>query len=126
MNCTGLEKDGNLKFLTSWQSLPQNKASKLGTFFGTLGILQTRYYYSKSKKTTQSHYYPYHLRKVLRCIQITIFAIQMYSTLKPQDVFNFNYCVGISYIEGLIQALNFCPVTQISHHILFNYDENQL
>ena len=34
MNCTGLEKQGNLKLLT-WWSLIQNKASKLGTFFGT-------------------------------------------------------------------------------------------
>ena len=35
MNYTGLEKQGNLKFITLWQSLLENKASKLGTFFGT-------------------------------------------------------------------------------------------
>ena len=33
MNCTGLEKQENLKFLT-WYSPLQNKALKLGTFLG--------------------------------------------------------------------------------------------
>ena len=41
MNCTGLEKQGNLKFLTLWWSFLQNKASKLGTFLGTVGIKTT-------------------------------------------------------------------------------------
>ena len=30
MNCTGMEKQGNLKFLTLGYSLPQNIASNLG------------------------------------------------------------------------------------------------
>ena len=39
MNCTGLGKQGNLKLLNLQWSLPQNKASKSGTFFGTPGSL---------------------------------------------------------------------------------------
>ena len=34
MNCTGLGKQRNLKFLTLWQSFLQNKESKLSTFLG--------------------------------------------------------------------------------------------
>ena len=39
----------------------------------------------------------------------------MHPTLKPEDLFNFSYYVGISFVEGFIQALNFCPVTQIRY-----------
>ena len=40
INCTGMEKQGNLKFLTLWKSLLQNKASNLGTFSGTPSVIK--------------------------------------------------------------------------------------
>ena len=41
----------------------------------------------------------------------------MQLTLQPKDPFDFSYHVGISFKE----SLKFCPVTQTSNHIFFNY-----